>query len=161
MYYDIMTLFVCRAQGLGSRGFLERKMLDAKIRDFVDQNHHAVLSTFRRSGAVQMSIITVGPHGEGVAFTTTEGRSKLANLKRNPRCSLLVSQDSWWGFVVLEGSATVLAADNTDADELRLALRDVYRAASGSEHPDWDEYDEAMRNERRAAVIVAPERVYV
>ena len=135
-------------------------MLADKIRGFVDQSHHAVLSTFRRSGAVQMSIITVGPYKDGVAFTTTEGRSKLSNLKRNPRCSLLVSHDSWWGFVVLEGSATVLAADNTDADELRLALRDVYRAASGSEHPDWDEYDEAMRNERCAAVIVVPERIY-
>ncbi len=135
-------------------------MLADKIREFVAQNHHAVLSTFRRSGAVQMSIITVGPYRDGVAFTTTEGRSKLANLKRDPRCSLLVSQDSWWGFVVLEGNATVLAADNTDAGELRLALRDVYRAASGSEHPDWDEYDEAMRNEHRAAVVVVPERTY-
>jgi hypothetical protein len=49
---------------------------------------------------------------------------------------------------------------NTDAEELRLALRDVYRAATGREHPDWDEYDEAMVNDRRAAVIVVPEHTY-
>ena len=73
---------------------------------------------------------------------------------------LLVSQDDWWGYVVLEGRATVMASDNTDAGELRLALRDVYRAASGQEHPNWDEYDQAMRDERRVAVIVVPEHIY-
>ncbi len=61
---------------------------------------------------------------------------------------------------MLEGRATVLSADNTGAEELKLALRDVYRAASGTEHPNWEEYDEAMRNERRAAVIVVPEHIY-
>jgi len=62
--------------------------------------------------------------------------------------------------VVLEGHAQVIASDNTDAEELKMALRDVYRAAAATEHPDWDEYDEAMRTERRAAVIVVPEKIY-
>ena len=61
---------------------------------------------------------------------------------------------------MLEGRADVRAADNTDAAELRDALRAIYVAASGSEHPDWEEYDSAMRDDRRAAVIVVPERVY-
>ena len=135
-------------------------MLSEKVREFAAQNHQAVLTTFRRSGATQMSILTTGPYRDGVAFTTTADRAKLGNLKRDPRCSLLISHESWWGFVVLEGRAQVLSPDNTDAEELRLALRDVFRAASGNEHPDWDEYDQAMREDRRAAVIVVPERVY-
>ena len=135
-------------------------MLSEKVREFAAQNHQAVLTTFRRSGATQMSILTTGPYRDGVAFTTTADRAKLGNLRRDPRCSLLISHESWWGFVVLEGRAQVLSADNTDAEELRLALRDVFRAASGNEHPDWDEYDQAMREDRRAAVIVVPERVY-
>ena len=135
-------------------------MLTEKVREFAAQNHQAVLTTFRRSGAAQMSILTVGPYRDGVAFTTTAALAKLGNLRRDPRCSLLISHESWWGFVVLEGRAQVLSADNTDAEELRLALRDVYRAASGKEHPDWDEYDQAMRDDRRAAVIVVPEHVY-
>ena len=107
-----------------------------------------------------MSIVTVGAYRDGVAFTTTEDRAKLNNLKRNPRCSILVSKDNWWGYVVLEGNAQVLSADNTDADELRQALRDVYRSASGTEHPNWDEYDQAMVDDRRAAVVVVPDHVY-
>ena len=135
-------------------------MLPENVKSFVSENRQAVLTTFRRDGAAQMSIITVGPYRDGVAFTTTADRAKLINLKRNPQCSLLVSKRDWWGYVVLEGHAQVISSDNTDAEELKMALRDVYRAAAAKEHPDWDEYDEAMRTERRAAVIVVPEKIY-
>ena len=135
-------------------------MLSDKVRAFVSENHQGVLTTFRRSGSVQMSIITCGPYGDGVALTTTADRAKLVNLNRNPRCSLLVSQGDWWGYVVLEGYAKVMSSDNTDADELRLALRQVYRAATGKEHPDWEEYDRAMVDQRRAVVLVVPEHIY-
>lgn len=134
-------------------------MIPDNIRDFIASNDKAVLSTFRRNGAAQLSIVSVGPYRDGAAFTTTEDRAKLLNLRRDPRCSLLVSQDSWWGFVVLEGAARILAADNTDPEELRQAFRDVYRSISG-EHPDWDEYDRAMVDDRRAVIVVVPERIY-
>ena len=119
-----------------------------------------MLSTFRRSGAAQLSIVTCGPYGEGVAFTTTADRAKLWNLKRDPRCTLLASRNDWWGYVVLEGRAKVMSADNTDEEELRLALREVYVAAAGKEHPDWREYDQAMLDDRRSVVVMMPERVY-
>lgn len=134
--------------------------MDDSVRDFLTRNHNAVVTTFRRSGAAQLSIVTVGPYAGGAAFTTTEGRAKLANLRRDPRCSILVSAANWSSYLVLEGRAEVRAADNTDPDELRDSLRAVYVAASGSEHPNWDEYDQAMRYDRRAAVIVVPDRVY-
>lgn len=135
-------------------------MLTDNVKQFLSENHRAVLTTFRRNGAAQMSILSVGYYKDGVAFTTTEDRAKLANLRRDPRCSLLVSKDNWWGFIVLEGKAKVMSADNTDADELRQALRDVFVAASGEEHPNWDEYDQAMRDDRRSAIIVVPDRIY-
>ena len=134
-------------------------MLPDNIRDFIANNDKAVLSTFRRNGAAQLSIVVVGAYGDGAAFTTTEDSAKLLNLRRDPRCSLLVSQDSWWGFVVLEGTARILSADNTDANELRQAFREVYRSISG-EHPDWDEYDRAMVEDKRAVVVVVPDRIY-
>ena len=135
-------------------------MLPENVIEFVSENHQAVLTTFRRDGAAQMSIVTVGTYGDGAGFTTTEDRAKLHNLARNPRCSLLVSKSDWWGYVVLEGHARVLRRGESDDNELRDALRGIYRAASGQEHPDWDEYDQAMIDDRRAAVIVVPERIY-
>ncbi|MYE54358.1 MAG: PPOX class F420-dependent oxidoreductase [Chloroflexi bacterium] len=134
-------------------------MLPDNIRDFISNNDKAVLSTFRRNGAAQLSIVVVGNYGDGAAFTTTEDRAKLLNLRRDSRCSMLVSQDGWWGFIVLEGSARIMSADNTDPEELREAFRDVYRSISG-EHPDWDEYDRAMVEDRRAVIVVVPERIY-
>ncbi len=135
-------------------------MLPENVIEFVSNNHQAVLTTFRRDGAAQMSIVTVGPYGDGAGFTTTEDRAKLHNLARNPRCSLLVSKADWWGYVVLEGHARVLRRGESDETALRDALRGIYRSASGQEHPNWDEYDQAMIDDRRAAVIVVPERIY-
>lgn len=136
-------------------------MLSQNTKQFLSRNHQGVLTTFRRDGGAQMSIITVGPYRTGAAFTTTQHRAKLLNLRRNPRCSLLVSQDDWRSYVVLEGHAQVLSADRTDPAQLTQALRDVYRTASGGmEHPDWDEYDAAMVKDRRSAVVVVPDRVY-
>ncbi len=134
--------------------------LSAKQTDFLATNHNAVLSTFRRNGAAQLSIVTAGPYDGAAAFTTTANRAKHVNLTRDPRCTLLVSHDQWRPFLVLEGNAEVLSSDNTDAEALRVAFRDVFRAAAGKEHPDWDEYDRVMVEDRRVIVIVRPEHVY-
>ena len=135
-------------------------MLSDKVRKFAAENHQGVLSCFRKNGMPQMSIVTCGPYGDGVAFSTTTDRAKLLNLKRDSRCSLMVSKQDWWGYIVLEGNATVLDSDNTSADRLRYALRDVYRAATNGDHPNWSEYDQAMINDHRAAVIVVPDQIY-
>lgn len=132
---------------------------DSQIR-FVAEHRRGVLTTFRRDGSAQMSIVTCGPYQDGVAFTTTAERAKLRNLNRNPRCTLLVARENWSAYIVLQGVARVLSAGNTGADQLRLALRDVYRTAAATEHPDWEEYDRAMQEQRRAAIIVVPEQIY-
>ena len=135
-------------------------MISDQAREFLSQTSRGVLTTFRRDGAAQMSVVSCGPYRDGVAFTTTADRAKLINLHRNPKCSLLVSQDDWWGYLVLEGHAEILSPKNTGAAELADILRDVYRTVSRVDHPDWEEYDQAMRDDRRSAVVVIPERVY-
>ncbi len=135
-------------------------MLPDSVVEFAKTTHRGVISTFRHDGSVQMSIVSCGPFRDGIAFTVTEDRAKLKNLRRDPRCTLLVSKESWWGFVVLQGRAQIMSADNTDPDEFRMALRDAYRAASGSEHSNWDEYDQAMRTDRRSIIVVVPDHIY-
>ncbi len=135
-------------------------MLSDNVKKFTTENHQGVLTCFRRNGMPQMSIVTCGAYRDGVAFTTTADRAKLLNLQRDARCSLMVSKRDWWGYLVLEGRATILSPENTAADELRQALRDVYRAATNEEHSNWEEYDQAMVDDRRAAVIVVPDHIY-
>ena len=135
-------------------------MLTDAQREFLANHHNGALTTFRRNGAAQMSIVTCGLHGDGVAFTTTADRAKLRNLGRNPRCTILVGTDDWRNFVVLEGEARLVGVDTVGADEYRETLRDVYRTAAGREHPNWPEYDQAMIDDGRYAVIVTPAHVY-
>ena len=135
-------------------------MLDDTWKGFVAENRRGVLTTFRRDGAAQMSIVTCGPYREGVAFTTTEDRAKLHNLRRRPQCSLLVARENWAAYIVLQGAAQVFSAGNTDGEELRLMLREVFRTAAAMEHPDWTEYDRAMVAQRRSAILVVPEQIY-
>lgn len=135
-------------------------MLTDAQREFLTANHNGALTTFRRRGAAQMSIVTCGIYGDGVAFTTTADRAKLRNLRRNPRCTILVGTEDWRNFVVLEGEARLVGTDTAGADEYRETLREVYRAAAGREHPDWPEYDQAMLDDGRYAVIVTPAHVY-
>jgi hypothetical protein len=44
------------------------------------------------------------------------------------------------------------------AKALRLLLREVFQAASGT-HDDFDEFDRVMADEGRVAVFVTPERI--
>ena len=135
-------------------------MLEDNLKRFVAENRRGVLTTFRRDGSAQMSIITCGPLQDGVAFSTTEERAKLKNLRRNSQCSLLVARENWSAYVVLQGHARLLSPNNSDPDELRLALREVYRTAAAAEHPNWEEYDQAMTEQRRSAIIVVPDHIY-
>ena len=84
----------------------------------------------------------------------------MRNLKRDPRCSLLVSREDWWGYLVLEGRARIVSSENTDPEEWRLVLRDTQRAYAGREHPDWEQFDQTMVRERRVSVIIVPEHIY-
>ena len=68
--------------------------------------------------------------------------------------------NDWRDFVVLEGEARLVGIENAGADEYRETLRDVFRTAAGQEHPNWPEYDQAMRDDRRYAVIVTPANAY-
>ena len=126
----------------------------------LSRNNVVVFTTFRRDGMPQQSLVTVGKMDGGLAFTTRSRNAKAYNLARDPRCAIMLVSPDMRGFAVLDGSAEVQGAHNTDADALRLRLREVYRVAAGKEHPDWDEYDRVMLEEGRVAVVLRPDRIF-
>ncbi|MDE2838534.1 MAG: TIGR03618 family F420-dependent PPOX class oxidoreductase [Chloroflexota bacterium] len=123
-------------------------------------NNVVVFTTFRRDGMPQQSLVTVGKMDGGLAFTTRSRNAKAYNLARDPRCAIMLVRPDNRGFAVLDGSAEVQGPHNTDADALRLRLREVYRVAAGKEHPDWDEYDRVMLEEGRVTVLLRPDRIF-
>jgi hypothetical protein len=89
--------------------------LAPQIEQFIHDNPQGVLTSFRRNGMPQLSIVTVYPRDGGVGISITETRMKFKNLLRDPRCSVLISHADWWsGFLVFEGKAELTHSGNTD-----------------------------------------------
>lgn len=108
--------------------------------DFVRPRHRVVLITTRADGGVQASPVSAGVDPEGrLVVSTYPERAKVTNLRRRPRAAACVVSDEWNGpWMQVEGDVEVL--DLPDALE---PLVDYFRSISG-EHPDWNEYREAM-----------------
>jgi PPOX class probable F420-dependent enzyme len=126
---------------------------DALI-DFIRTRHHMVLVTHRRDGAPQLSPVTRGVDAAGrIVIASYPERAKTANLRRTAECAVLVLSDDFGGaWVQVDGHAEVL-----DLPEALDALVDYYRSISG-EHPDWDEYRQAMRDQGKCLIRVTPAR---
>jgi PPOX class probable F420-dependent enzyme len=125
-----------------------------------------VVATLRADGTIQSSLVNAGvlAHpvtGERVLGLVTAGPVKLANLRARPQ--LTATFRHGWQWAAVEGHAQLAGPDDPqpwlDPEGLRVLLRSIFRAAGG-EHDDWDAYDRVMAAERRAAVLIAPTRVY-
>lgn len=83
------------------------------------------------------------------------------HLRADPTIAVIAR--AGWRWATVEGTAVLAGPDDPtpslDADRLRLLLREIFTAAGGT-HDDWDTFDRVMRDERRAAVLVTPTRVY-
>ncbi len=120
-------------------------------RAFVRQHSHAVLITLRADGSPQSSPVAATVDAEGrVIVSSRETAYKTRNLRRRSRAWLCVFPDAFYGpWVQVEGDVDVLSLP--DAME---PLVDYYRRVAG-EHPDWDEYRQAMRDEQRCLLRVS------
>jgi PPOX class probable F420-dependent enzyme len=133
--------------------------LDAAL-DFIRSRQHGVLTTLKRDGRPQLSNITYSLGDDGIVrISVTDGRAKTANIRRDNRVSLHVSQEDFWAYVVVEADAdpspVASAPDDATVDE----LVEYYRAAAG-EHPDWDEYRGVMVSEGRLVLRLHPTGAY-
>ncbi|WP_020668941.1 PPOX class F420-dependent oxidoreductase [Amycolatopsis nigrescens] len=126
----------------------------AGLVEFLRTRQHAILQTSRSGGGPQLSPLTCGVDAEGrIVIATYPQRAKVRNIRREPRVSLCVLSDEWNGpWVQVDGLAEVL-----DLPESVEPLVDYFRAISG-EHPDWDEYREAMRKQGKSLIRVTIER---
>jgi PPOX class probable F420-dependent enzyme len=122
--------------------------------DFVRPRNHMILLTRRRDGSPQLSPVTGGVDGAGrIVVSTYPERAKVANLRRTPECSVMVLSQDWNGpWVQIDGQAEVL-----ELPEALEPLVEYFRAISG-EHPDWDEYRQAMREQGKCLIRIAPAR---
>ena len=132
--------------------------IDAAL-DFVRANDHAVLSTRRPSGDPQMSPVNAGVVDGRVCISSQAPRAKVRNLRRDPRASVLLLPDGFYGhWVQIDGPAEIVDQHGPDGPEPALDLLEAtYRAIAG-EHPDWADYRRAMIADDRVVIRITPER---
>jgi PPOX class probable F420-dependent enzyme len=125
-----------------------------EAREFIRKNHRAVLATFRRDGTPQLSPVAVDVDPDGmVVISSRETAMKTKNLRRDPRATVCVMNDGFYGpWVVVDGRAAVVSLP-----EAMEGLVEYYRRVAG-EHPDWDDYRAAMEKERRVLIRIRVER---
>jgi len=126
-----------------------------------------VVSTVRDDGTINSSVVNAGvlPHpvtGQAVVGMVLRGGTrKLDRLRKRPYANVVVR--AGWQWASAEGRIELAGPDDPmpgiDAERLRLLLREIFTAAGGT-HEDFGTYDRVMREERRAAVFLHPERVY-
>ncbi len=121
--------------------------------EFLRPRHKGTLVTTRKDGRPQMSPVSCGVDEEGrVVVSTYPERAKAVNLRRDPRVSMLVHSDDWNDpYVQVDGTAEVL-----DMPEALEPLVEYYRCIAG-EHPDWEEYREAMRTQGKSLIRITVE----
>ena len=119
----------------------------AQALDYIRENTNAVLATARADGSPQMSPVTLAVVDETVVMSTRETAYKTKNLRRDPRSWLCVFPRNFFGdWVQIECQAEIISGP--DALE---PLVEYYRTLRG-EHPDWDEYRQAMVDDQRCLV---------
>jgi PPOX class probable F420-dependent enzyme len=127
----------------------------------------AVLGIALPDGSVHSSVANVGvlahplTRAPVVGVVVAGGARKLRHLRAHPRATATLR--AGWRWAAVDGPVEIGGPDDPlpgiDAERLRLLLREIFRAAGGA-HDDWDSYDRVMAAERRAAVLITPERLY-
>lgn len=132
-----------------------------EARPFFEQYHWGIVTTHQADGAAQTSIVVCGAYEGNAAFVAVYGKSrKVKNLRRDPRCTVLAVTNDWRSWVTVEGEAQLFDYSNTEQEKMRVMFREIFRACGDRDHPDWEEYDQAMIDQQAVAVLVRPQRVY-
>lgn len=143
----------------------------AELADFaalVGREHGlAVVSTLHADGTIHASVVNAGVLDHPltgrpvVGFVVRGAARKLVHLRTRPQATVTLRVG--WEWAAVQGTVDLIGPDDPaegfDPTRLPGLLRDVFTAAGGG-HEDWDTYDRVMAEERRAAVLVTPQRVY-
>lgn len=127
---------------------------------YVRERRQGVIVALKADGRPQLSNIVYGVDDDGtIRISATAGRAKTNNLQRDPRASLHVTDENFGTYCVIEGDVEVTPVTTEPGDATSDALVAYYRSLAG-EHPDWDEYRQAMIDEGRLMLLLRPTRAY-
>ena len=140
---------------------MKRHVFDDKLLAVITGNSLGILATIKRDGRPQLSNVTYrfDPRSLTIEVSVTEPRAKTRNLRRDARASILVSSEDGWSYAVAEGDAILSPPAASPVDDTVESLIVLYRNVLG-EHPDWDDYRQAMVTDRRVLLRLPINHLY-
>lgn len=125
---------------------------------WANDRRNGVLITLRKDGRAQSSDIAYAVDGDTFVISLTNSRAKTANMRRDPRVVLHITEPGSWSYLSFDGVIDLLPPTTSVDDTTNDALVAYYEALSGP-HPDWDEYRQAMVDEGRLIARLTPTSV--
>ena len=136
-------------------------MTDDELRDFIAGSQTVILNSIHKDGVPHPMPMWFGVEGDGTIVMTTFRKSqKVANLRRDPRVSLLVEDGTVYGELrgaVIYGNAQLV--DDTDR------VLDILSEVSTRNQPVDDAGRKTMRGvlaktaSKRIGIRVKPQRI--
>ncbi len=127
--------------------------------DWASERTDAVLVTIRGDGRPQSSDISYALDDGVFTISVTADRAKTANMRRDPRVVLHLTDRSSWSYLSFDGTVELSPVTTEPGDATSDALVAYYEQVAGQPHPDWDEYRAAMVDEGRLLVHFTPTSV--
>jgi PPOX class probable F420-dependent enzyme len=125
------------------------KQLNEKQLEFLENPYVGVVTTLRKDGSPQSTVVWVDVEDGIPSFNTALGRKKPQNLENDPRASLLVIDPSdTYKWVAVDGRVE-MTTDGADPQIDKLAKKYLGK----------DEYPFRNPEETRVSVRIVPERV--
>ncbi len=91
-------------------------------RTFLDQPLSAIVATHRADGTTVQSVVWYVPDGDTLWFSTAPESTKMRQLRRDPRISVLVLSADGGTYLAIEGTATI-TVDVDTPDRMSLYRR--------------------------------------
>lgn len=129
--------------------------LSDKLKATLDEPTFVTLVTVQPDGSPQASPVWVKRDGEELLISTTQGRRKERNLRRDPRVSVVVQPfDAPYLYAEIRGAATVGQPDTPEARKLIDELSVKY---TGKPYAEFNPAH--VEDGPRVVVRVAPRKV--
>ena len=125
--------------------------------EFAAEVQGGTIITIRKDGRPQSSDVHHAITDGTIVFSVLPTRAKVFNIERDPRVVYHVSHEG--SYLSFDGTAIVSPVATETHGPAMDILIEAYRAAAKKEHPDWDEFRDAMVRERRRVIIVSPDSV--
>ena len=115
---------------------------------FAAGRRNALLTTLRRDGRPQQSVVFYELDGDRFTMSLTATRAKTKNLRRDPRAALYVPSDDVFVWAGFDGHVELTDVAHDPHDVVVDQLVEYYRRANG-EHDDWEDYRRSMVEDQR------------